>query len=726
MSSQCQRPLLFVQLSCTQTMQQLLPLALSLTSPHAIAHQKKPDLVNVMTQINSSDAAKVQIAKLRAQINQHNYQYYVLDNPSIPDADFDLLFRQLQQLEQQFPELVTADSPTQRVGAKPLDKFGQVQHQVPMLSLDNAFADEDFLAFYQRMADRLDQQTEFSFCAEPKLDGLAVSIRYENGQLVQAATRGDGYTGEDITSNIKTIRCIPLCLQGDFPAVLEVRGEVFMPLAGFERMNEEAKQKGDKVFANPRNAAAGSLRQLDPKITASRPLSFYAYAVGAVQDPDNKLDNQSHYQRLQQLKSWGLPVCPEIRLCKGANEALEYHQSIGEKRSSLPYEIDGVVLKVDSLAQQLALGFVSRAPRWAIAFKFPAQEKTTRLLDVEFQVGRTGSITPVARLEPVSVGGVTVSNATLHNQDEIQRLGIQIGDTVIVRRAGDVIPQIVAVVPELREQSREIVFPSQCPVCQSDIERVEGEAVSRCSGGLYCPAQQKEALKHFVSRKALDVEGLGDKLIEQLVDEGLVHTPADIFKLDMPALVGLERMGEKLALKLLAAINNAKTTTLPRFIYALGIRDVGEATALNLANHFRSLEALQQATLEQLLAVADVGAVVAGRLLHFFQDTHQQQVISDLVAIGLHWPEIAAKAEVAQPLAGQTLVLTGTLTAMGRDEAKDKLQQLGAKVAGSVSAKTHAVIAGDNAGSKLAKAEELGVAVWTEEQMLALFAEHGL
>mgnify|MGYP001627149725 CR=1 FL=1 len=726
MSSQCQRPLLFVQLSCTQTMQQLLPLALSLTSPHAIAHQKKPDLVNVMTQINSSDAAKVQIAKLRAQINQHNYQYYVLDNPSIPDADFDLLFRQLQQLEQQFPELVTADSPTQRVGAKPLDKFGQVQHQVPMLSLDNAFADEDFLAFYQRMADRLDQQTEFSFCAEPKLDGLAVSIRYENGQLVQAATRGDGYTGEDITSNIKTIRCIPLCLQGDFPAVLEVRGEVFMPLAGFERMNEEAKQKGDKVFANPRNAAAGSLRQLDPKITASRPLSFYAYAVGAVQDPDNKLDNQSHYQRLQQLKSWGLPVCPEIRLCQGANEALAYHQQIGEKRSSLPYEIDGVVLKVDSLAQQLALGFVSRAPRWAIAFKFPAQEKTTRLLDVEFQVGRTGSITPVARLEPVSVGGVTVSNATLHNQDEIQRLGIQIGDTVIVRRAGDVIPQIVAVVPELREQSREIVFPTQCPVCQSDIERIEGEAVSRCSGGLYCPAQQKEALKHFVSRKALDVEGLGDKLIEQLVDEGLVHTPADIFKLDMPALVGLERMGEKSALKLLAAINNAKTTTLPRFIYALGIRDVGEATALNLANHFRSLEALQQATLEQLLAVADVGAVVAGRLLHFFQDAHQQQVISDLVAVGLHWPEIAAKAEVAQPLAGQTLVLTGTLTAMGRDEAKDKLQQLGAKVAGSVSAKTHAVIAGDNAGSKLAKAEELGVAVWTEDQMLALFAEHGL
>lgn len=685
-----------------------------------------PDLVDVMTQIFSSDAAKQQIDQLRQQINQHNYQYYVLDNPSIPDADYDALFKQLQQLEQQFPELVSVDSPTQRVGAKPLDKFGQVQHQLPMLSLDNAFANDDFLAFYQRMADRLDQQTEFKFCAEPKLDGLAVSIRYENGLLVQAATRGDGYTGEDITSNIKTIRCIPLTLQGKFPAVLEVRGEVFMPLDGFEKMNEAAKQRGDKIFANPRNAAAGSLRQLDPKITASRPLSFYAYAVGVVEDPDNLLDNQSHYGRLQQLKNWGLPVCPEIRLCQGADKALAYHQQIGEKRSSLPYEIDGVVLKVDNLAQQLALGFVSRAPRWAIAFKFPAQEKTTRLLDVEFQVGRTGSITPVARLEPVSVGGVTVSNATLHNQDEINRLGIQIGDTVIVRRAGDVIPQVVAVVLAERTQSQPIVFPQQCPVCQSDIERVEGEAVSRCSGGLYCPAQRKEALKHFVARKALDVDGLGDKLIEQLVDEGLVHNPADIFKLDMPALVGLERMGEKSALKLLAAINTAKNTTLPRFIYALGIRDVGEATALNLANHFRTLPALQQASLEQLLAVADVGAVVAGRLLHFFQDAHQQQVVSELIAVGIRWPDIEAKAEVAQPLAGQTLVLTGTLTAMGRDEAKDKLQQLGAKVAGSVSAKTHAVIAGDNAGSKLAKAEELGVAVWTEDQMLALFAEHGL
>lgn len=669
---------------------------------------------------------QTQIDRLRQQLNFHNYQYYVEDAPSIPDADYDRLYQQLQQLEQAHPQLITAESPTQRVGAKPLEKFGQVTHQIPMLSLDNAFEDADFTAFCQRMADRLDQQTEFSFCAEPKLDGLAVSIRYEQGVLTQAATRGDGYTGEDITSNIKTIRCIPLKLQGDFPPVLEVRGEVFMPLAGFEKMNDEARLRNDKVFANPRNAAAGSLRQLDPKITASRPLSFYAYAVGAVDDPAALLSSNSHYQRLQQLKSWGLPVCPEIQLCQGETAALDYHKAILARRANLAYEIDGVVLKVDSLAQQLALGFVSRAPRWAVAFKFPAQEKTTRLLDVDFQVGRTGSITPVARLEPVSVGGVTVSNATLHNQDEINRLGIEIGDTVIVRRAGDVIPQIVAVVLEQRGETTPIVFPQSCPVCQSDVERIEGEAVTRCTGGLYCAAQRKEALKHFVARKALDIEGLGDKLIEQLVDEQLVKTPADIFNLDMPALVGLERMGEKSALKLLQAIEAAKHTTLPRFIYALGIRDVGEATALNLSQHFRSLPALQGAGLEQLLEVADVGSVVAGRLLHFFQDAHQQQVIADLLEVGLHWPEIAAKAQTAQPLVGQTLVLTGTLTAMGRDEAKDKLQQLGAKVAGSVSAKTHAVIAGDNAGSKLAKAEELGVAVWSEQQMLDLFAAHGL
>ena len=667
------------------------------------------------------------IDTLRQTLNQHSYQYYVLDNPSIPDADYDALYRELQVLEQLHPDLITADSPTQRVGAAPLDKFGQVTHQIAMLSLDNAFDAADFQAFYQRMADRLDQQVEFSFCAEPKLDGLAVSIRYEDGLLVQAATRGDGYTGEDITSNIKTIRAIPLKLQGDYPPVLEVRGEVFMPLDGFEKMNEKARLAGDKVFANPRNAAAGSLRQLDPRITANRPLSFYAYAVGAVTDPAVLLNSNSHYARLQQLKSWGLPVCPEIRLVAGAEAALAYHADILQRRASLAYEIDGVVLKVDDLLQQQNLGFVSRAPRWAIAFKFPAQEKTTRLLDVEFQVGRTGSVTPVARLEPVSVGGVTVSNATLHNQDEINRLGIKIGDNVIIRRAGDVIPQIVAVVLAERPQdARDIVFPTECPVCGSTTERVEGEAVTRCTGGLFCSAQRKEALKHFVARKAMDIEGLGDKLIEQLVDEQLVQSPVDIYRLDMPALVGLERMGEKSAMKLLAAIEQSKQSSLPRFIYALGIREVGEATALNLAQHFRRLDALRAASLEELLAVADVGSVVAGQILHFLAEPHNQTVIDGLIAVGVQWPDIAEKAQTAQPLVGQTLVLTGTLIAMGRDEAKEKLQQLGAKVAGSVSAKTSAVIAGDNAGSKLAKAEELGVAVWTEQQMLDLFSEHGL
>jgi len=526
---------------------------------------------------------------------------------------------------------------------------------------------------------------------------------------------------------VRTIRAIPLRLQGEVPPVLEVRGEVFMPIAGFDAMNEQARQAGEKIFANPRNAAAGSLRQLDPRMTAKRPLSFYAYAVGAVEDPNGLLAAQSHHARLQQLKAWGLPVCPEIRLAKGLDAALAYHQDVLARRGQLPYEIDGVVLKVDDLAQQQTLGFVSRAPRWAIAFKFPAQEKTTRLLDVEFQVGRTGSITPVARLEPVSVGGVTVSNATLHNQDEIERLGLKIGDNVIIRRAGDVIPQVVAVVLADRPaDARDVVFPSCCPVCGSATERVEGEAVLRCTGGLFCRAQRKEALKHFVARKAIDIEGLGDKLIDQLVDAELVNSAVDIYRLDMPALVGLERMGEKSAVKLLAAIAASKTTTLPRFIYALGIREVGEATALALATHFCTLPALRAASLEQLLEVPDVGAVVAGQILHFFAEPHNQAVIDGLVEVGVNWPDIAAKVQGEQPLLGQTLVLTGTLTSMGRDDAKEKLQALGAKVAGSVSAKTHAVIAGENAGSKLSKAEELGIAVWSEQQMLDLFAQYGV
>ncbi|GAB2931851.1 NAD-dependent DNA ligase LigA [Rheinheimera gaetbuli] len=669
-----------------------------------------------------------QVQQLRQQLEQYNYQYYVLDNPTVPDAEYDQLYRQLQQLETAHPDLVTADSPTQRVGAMPLSKFGQISHSIPMLSLDNAFDATEFHAFCKRMAERLDSSSEFSFCCEPKLDGLAVSIRYEHGILVQAATRGDGFTGEDITSNVKTIRAIPLKLRGDaVPAVLEVRGEVFMPLAGFNAMNDKARSGGEKIFANPRNAAAGSLRQLDPKITAQRPLMFYAYAVGSVEDPASLLDGRSHYQRLMQLKDWGLPVCAEIRLVTGAQAALDYYQDILKRRAELAYEIDGVVIKVADLAQQQALGFVARAPRWAIAFKFPAQEMLTTLLDVEFQVGRTGAITPVARLEPVVVGGVTVSNATLHNQDEIDRLAVKMGDRVIVRRAGDVIPQIVSVVLEQRpDTARDIVFPLSCPVCDSAVERVSGEAVARCSGGLFCGAQLKESIKHFVSRKAIDIEGLGDKLVEQLVDQQLVKTPADIYTLDMAALVGLERMAEKSALKLLAAIEQSKSTTLPRFIYALGIREVGEATALNLANHFSTLEHLQQATLEQLLAVTDVGTVVAEYVKGFFAEPHNQSVIAALVSAGINWPVIALQAQTEQPLAGQTIVLTGTLSSMGRDDAKAKLQRLGAKVSGSVSAKTHAVIAGDNAGSKLAKATELNVTVWTEPQMLDLFTKYGV
>ena len=675
-----------------------------------------------------TDTILQQIQQLRRTLERYSHQYYVLDEPTVPDAEYDRLYQQLLQLEQAHPDLITPDSPTQRVGAAPLQKFGQVSHSVPMLSLDNVFDDADFLAFCKRMADRLDSSSDFSFCCEPKLDGLAVSIRYENGVLVQAATRGDGFTGEDITANVKTIRAVPLKLQGEkLPAVLEVRGEVFMPLAGFNAMNDKARAAGDKVFANPRNAAAGSLRQLDPRVSATRPLSFYAYAVGSVEDEQQLLDSKSHYQRLPQLKHWGLPVCPDIRLVKGAEAVLDYYQDILTRRSKLAYEIDGVVIKVSDLAQQQALGFVARAPRWAIAFKFPAQEMLTTLLDVEFQVGRTGAITPVARLEPVQVGGVTVSNATLHNQDEIDRLGVKIGDCVAVRRAGDVIPQIVSVVLEQRpDNAADIVFPQACPVCGSNVERVSGEAVARCTGGLFCAAQLKESIKHFVSRKAMDIEGLGDKLVEQLVEQQLVKTPADIYQLDMPALVALERMAEKSALKLLAAIEQSKQTTLPRFIYALGIREVGEATALNLANHFTTLPALQQATLEQLLDVTDVGNVVAEHVKGFFAESHNQAVISALVAAGIVWPEIAQQQATEQPLAGQTVVLTGTLTSMGRDDAKLRLQRLGAKVSGSVSAKTHAVIAGDNAGSKLTKANELNVPVWDEDKMLALFQTYGV
>lgn len=661
------------------------------------------------------------IEQLRQKLRQYEYEYHVLDNPSVPDAEYDRLMNELKNLEWQHPELITTDSPTQRVGAKPLAGFAQVTHEIPMLSLDNAFADEDLDGFLRRMESYITANpAELAFCCEPKLDGLAVSILYENGILTRAATRGDGTTGEDITANIRTIRNIPLKLNtATPPARLEVRGEVFMPQAGFNELNEKALAKGEKTFANPRNAAAGSLRQLDPKITSQRPLVLNAYGIG-VYESDDELPT-THFARLQWLKSLGIPVNNEIRLAQGKAELLAFYADIQAKRPTLGYDIDGTVLKVNDIALQEQLGFISRSPRWAIAYKFPAQEEMTLLKEVEFQVGRTGAITPVAKLEPVFVAGVTVSNATLHNGDEIERLGIVIGDTVIIRRAGDVIPQIIGVVAERRpENAKKIEFPTACPVCHSAVVRVEGEAVARCTGGLFCGAQRKEALKHFVSRKAMDIDGVGEKLIEQLMERELIHTPADLFKLDQVTLMRLERMGEKSAQNALNSIEKAKNTTLQRFLFSLGIREVGEATALNLANHFGSLEAIRQATFEQLKEVQDVGEVVANRIVSFWQEPHNVEVVEDLIAQGVRWENVV-KTEIADnPLKDKNVVLTGTLTQMTRDEAKALLQSLGCKVSGSVSSKTDYLIAGEKAGSKLTKAQELGVKVLSEADLVSL------
>ena len=662
---------------------------------------------------------QTQINTLRKALRQYEYEYHVLDNPTVPDSEYDRLFHQLKALELEHPELVRPDSPTQRVGAKPLSGFSQIHHEIPMLSLDNAFSDEEFYAFVKRIEDRLIVLPPLlTFCCEPKLDGLAVSILYVNGVLTQAATRGDGATGEDITANIRTIRNIPLQLLTDNPpARLEVRGEVFMPHAGFERLNEQALEHGEKTFANPRNAAAGSLRQLDPNITRKRPLVLNAYGIGIAEGVDLP---STHYDRLQWLKSIGIPVNPEICLCNGTDEVLAFYRDIQNKRSSLGYDIDGTVLKINEIALQNELGFISKAPRWAIAYKFPAQEELTVLNDVEFQVGRTGAITPVAKLEPVFVAGVTVSNATLHNGDEIARLDIAIGDTVVIRRAGDVIPQIIGALHERRPSyAKSIIFPTNCPVCDSQIIRIEGEAVARCTGGLFCAAQRKEALKHFVSRKAMDIDGVGGKLIEQLVERELIHTPADLFKLDLTTLIRLERMGPKSAENALNSLEKAKNTTLARFIFALGIREVGEATALNLANHFKTLDALKSANLEQLQEVQDVGVVVANRIYVFWREAHNVAVVDDLIAQGVHWEIVEVKEASENLFKGKTVVLTGTLMQMGRNEAKALLQQLGAKVSGSVSSKTDFVIAGDAAGSKLTKAQELGVAVLTEEEFLS-------
>ncbi|MEZ5585997.1 MAG: NAD-dependent DNA ligase LigA [Sedimenticolaceae bacterium] len=671
--------------------------------------------------MTADQAIRAKVQRLREQIEDHNYRYYVLDDPQVPDSEFDRLFRELQALEAGYPELITPDSPTQRVGGAPLAAFGEVAHRVPMLSLDNALSTEALADFDRRVRERLERDGEVRYAAEPKLDGLAISLRYEQGSLVQAATRGDGTHGENVTQNVRTISSVPLRLRGsDWPPLLEVRGEIFMPRAGFDDLNARQRASGDKVFANPRNAAAGSLRQLDPAITASRPLAMFCYGLGEV---DGHPMAPTHSANMALLRGWGLPVSPELRVVIGLPECIAYFDDIGARRAHLAYEIDGVVFKVDSIADQRRLGFVSRAPRWAIASKFPAQEELTVVEAVEFQVGRTGAVTPVARLKPVFVGGVTVSNATLHNMDEVQRKDVRVGDTVIVRRAGDVIPEVVRVLPERRPAgTRKVELPAQCPVCGSDIERLEGEAVARCSGGLYCAAQRKEAVKHFASRRAMDIEGLGDKLIEQLIDQSLIEDPADLFMLQADLLAGLERMGEKSAANLVGALRKARTTTLPRFLYALGIREVGEATAQALARQFGALDAIGAAEEDTLQQTPDVGPVVAHHVHTFFRQPHNLAVINKLRKAGVDWPE-GPPAPMAEdlPLAGMTFVLTGALSEP-RDRIKERLSALGAKVAGSVSKKTDYVVVGEDAGSKLDKARALGVGVLDEDGLKRLIA----
>lgn len=666
-----------------------------------------------------------QAQHLRELLQDWNHRYYALDEPSVPDVEYDRALAKLQALEEAHPELVTADSPTQRVGAAPLDKFDTVRHEVPMLSLDNAFDAQSLADFQRRLLDRLgDAQTPVEYCCEPKLDGIAVSLLYRDGVLERGATRGDGRTGEDITANVRTIDSIPLRLRGKgYPAVLEVRGEIYMPRAGFEALNAAGRDAGGKTFVNPRNAAAGSLRQLDPRITAGRPLEFCCYGYGLVEGGE-LAPTQSAI--LGQMREWGQRTSAEMQVVQGVEACEDYYATLVGKRDALPYDIDGIVYKVDRIDLQRRLGFVSRAPRWAIARKFPAQEEMTDLLDVEFQVGRTGAITPVARLEPVFVGGVTVSNATLHNADEIQRLGLRIGDRVVVRRAGDVIPQVVSVVLDQRPaKTREVAFPDKCPACGSAVEREESEAALRCLGGLVCPAQLKAAIWHFASRRAMDIDGLGDKLVEQLVDAQLVKNVADIYQLQKAQLTSLERMGEKSADNLLQALERSKDTTLPRFLFALGVREVGEATALGLAQHFGSFDKLAAASEEQLLAVADVGPVVADHLRQFFDDPQSMAVVDALVQAGVHWNDIEVKPKAELPLAGQTWVVTGKLEAMGRNEAKAALQALGAKVAGSVSANTDCLVAGPDAGSKLARAQALEIDVIDEAAFLRRLGELG-
>jgi len=671
--------------------------------------EKKPDQ-KIIQQVND----------LRDKINHHNYRYYVLDDPEIPDSEFDKIFRELQSLEKQYPDLVTPDSPTQRVGAPPVKAFGEVRHKVPMLSLANAFEEDELISFGKRISEIVGKKIdEMEFIAEPKLDGLAISLRYENGKLVQGATRGDGERGEDVSQNIRTIKSIPLLLVGkNVPAVLEVRGEVFMSKKGFRDLNQSQENAGAKTFANPRNAAAGSLRQLDSSITATRPLEFYAYGVGEV---TNGTVGKTQEELLDNLKQWGIRISPEVKVVKGITGCLDYYHRITPRREKLGYEIDGVVYKVNSFSQQEELGFVSRAPRWAIAHKFPAQEAFTVIKAIDVQVGRTGILTPVARLEPVEVGGVTVTNATLHNQDEIERLDVRVGDTVMIYRAGDVIPKVASVVKDRRpKKTRPFKMPAKCPECGAEVERIEDEAATRCTGGLFCPAQRKNSIKHFNSRRAMDIDGVGDKLVDQLVEKDLIHDAADQYLLTAKQLASLERMADKSADNVIKALEKSKSTTLARFIYALGIRDVGEATAQNLAQYFADLDAVMKADEEGLQEVPDIGPIVAHHIVSFFKQKHNKDVIKKLRKAGVHWPAVKGSVSSDSKVSGKIMVITGTLASMKRDELKEKLQELGAKVTGSVSKNTDYVVVGDDPGSKFDKAQKLGIKILDEKEVLKL------
>ncbi len=668
---------------------------------------------------NPPASVQRRVARLRAEIDRHNYRYHVLDDPEVSDAQYDRLMAELRALEADHPALVVADSPTQRVGGAPVAAFAQVRHRVPMLSLDNAFAREDVVAFDRRVRERLETEREITYTCEPKFDGVAVSLTYRKGLLEVAATRGDGAVGEDVTHNIRTIQSVPLRLAGKSqPGLLEVRGEVLMSIPGFREMNRVAAEKGDKTFVNPRNAAAGSLRQLDPKLAASRPLEVFFYGAGAVEG--RKMPGR-HSEVLAMLRDLGLRTSPESRVVEGVEGLMAYYDDIGRRRGALRYQIDGVVYKIDSLELQRELGFVARAPRWALAHKFPADEEMTRVRAIEWQVGRTGALTPVARLDPVFVGGATVSNATLHNIEELQRKDVRVGDTIVLRRAGDVIPEVVKVIADKRPPSAEVVQqPQKCPVCGSDVERGEGEAIARCTGALVCPAQLKESLRHFASRRAMDIEGLGSKLVDQLVDLGLVRNAADFYRIGVSRLADLDRMGEKSAAKLVKALERSKSTTFARFLFALGIRDVGEATSEAIARHFRTLDALRAATTAEIEEVPDIGPITAAHIHAFMAEPRNTGVIDELVTLGIRWPEASAPTARSGAFAGKTFVLTGRLTSLSRDEAAGIIRDMGGAVSGSVSKKTDFVVVGEDAGTKLRKATELGLRILDEDEFLAM------